>query len=82
MPTLSVAACQIDPQLGDVEGNLDRIGRAVAEAAAAGVRGPALTPHVLAAVHTATAGRSLEANRRLIVDNAGLAAEIAVSYYA
>ena len=58
------------------------IDRAVAEAAAAGVRGPALTPHVLAAVHTATAGRSLEANRRLIVDNAGLAAEIAVSYYA
>ena len=36
MPTLRVAACQIDPQLGDVEGNLDRIGRAVAEAAAAG----------------------------------------------
>ncbi len=36
MPTLRVAACQIDPQLGDVEGNLERIGRAVAEAAAAG----------------------------------------------
>ena len=36
MPTLRVAACQIDPQLGDVERNLDRIGRAVAEAAAAG----------------------------------------------
>jgi len=36
MPTLRVAACQIDPQLGEVEGNLERIGRAVAEAAAAG----------------------------------------------
>jgi predicted amidohydrolase len=36
MPTLRVAACQIDPQLGEVEGNLDRIGRAVAEAAVAG----------------------------------------------
>jgi predicted amidohydrolase len=36
MPTQRVSACQIDPQLGDVEGNLQRIGRAVAEAAAAG----------------------------------------------
>jgi 5-aminopentanamidase len=36
MPTLRVAACQIDPQLGEVEANLDRIGRAVADAAAAG----------------------------------------------
>ncbi|MEO8252571.1 MAG: carbon-nitrogen hydrolase family protein [Chloroflexota bacterium] len=36
MPTLRVAACQIDPQLGEVEANLDRIGRAVGEAAAAG----------------------------------------------
>ncbi len=54
---------------------------AVAEAAASGVRGPAVTPHVLAAVHAVTGGRSLEANRRLVVDNAGLAAEIAASYY-
>jgi 5-aminopentanamidase len=36
MPTLRVAACQIDPQLGEVEANLERISRAVAEAAAAG----------------------------------------------
>jgi predicted amidohydrolase len=36
MPTLRVAACQIDPKLGEVEANLDRIGRAVGEAAAAG----------------------------------------------
>ncbi len=55
---------------------------AVAEAAASGVRGPAVTPHVLAAVHAATGGRSLEANRRLVVDNAQLAAEIAAAYYA
>ncbi len=31
-----VAACQIDPQLGEVDRNLERIERAVAEAAAAG----------------------------------------------
>lgn len=36
MPTHRVAACQIDPRLGEVEANLDRIGRAVAEAASAG----------------------------------------------
>jgi pseudouridylate synthase len=57
------------------------IDAAVADAAAAGLRGPAVTPYVLAAVHAATAGASLEANARLVVDNAGLAAEIAVAYY-
>lgn len=36
MPTLRVAACQIDPQLGEVEANLKRITAAVADAAAAG----------------------------------------------
>lgn len=36
MPTLRVAACQIDPKLGDVEGNLERIRQAVGEAASAG----------------------------------------------
>jgi predicted amidohydrolase len=34
--TIRVAACQIDPKLGEVEGNLDLIGRAVDDAAAAG----------------------------------------------
>ena len=34
--TIRVAACQIDPKLGEVESNLDLIARAVAEAAAAG----------------------------------------------
>src|ERR1700693_2534247 len=36
MPTLRVAACQIDPQLGEVEENRERVVRGVAEAAAAG----------------------------------------------
>jgi predicted amidohydrolase len=36
MTTLRVAACQIDPKIGEVETNLERIGRAVAEAVAAG----------------------------------------------
>ena len=37
MTTLRVAACQIDPQLGEVDRNLERIERAVADAAAAAV---------------------------------------------
>jgi pseudouridylate synthase len=57
------------------------VDRALAEAAEAGVSGPAITPWVLARLHAATDGRSLAANRRLLVDNAGLAAEIAAAYY-
>jgi pseudouridine-5'-phosphate glycosidase len=37
---------------------------------------------VLGRVHELTEGRSLAANRRLIEDNAALAAEIARAYYA
>jgi pseudouridylate synthase len=55
---------------------------ALAQATAEGVRGPAVTPWVLARLHAATEGRSLVANQRLLVDNAGLAAEIAAAYYA
>ena len=36
MTAIRVAACQIDPKLGEVEANLDLIARSVAEAAAAG----------------------------------------------
>ncbi len=58
------------------------VDRALADAAEAGVRGGALTPFVLARLHELSEGRSLVANRRLVEDNAGLAAEIAVCYYA
>jgi pseudouridylate synthase len=54
----------------------------LAQAEAAGIAGPAVTPWVLARLHAATDGRSLVANRRLLVDNAGLAADIAAAYYA
>ncbi len=37
MTTLRVAACQIDPQLGEVDRNIERIERALADAAGAGV---------------------------------------------
>lgn len=51
---------------------------ALAEAAARGVVGKAITPFLLDAVRRATGGRSLAANRALIVANARLAAEVAV----
>ena len=49
-----------------------------AEQAAVGVRGPALTPFLLKKLAEMTGGRTLTANRELIVANARLAAEVAV----
>lgn len=51
---------------------------ALAGAREAGVRGAAVTPHLLAAVEKATGGRSLRANLALLERNASLAAEVAV----
>ena len=39
-----------------------------------------MTPFVLSYLHRESGGRTLEANRRLIVDNAQLAAEVASAY--
>jgi pseudouridine-5'-phosphate glycosidase len=50
---------------------------AEARARSAGVAGPALTPFLLARLAEATKGRTLVANRALIVANAALAAEVA-----
>jgi pseudouridine-5'-phosphate glycosidase len=58
------------------------IAEAVARVRRQGVRGQSVTPAVLALVHELTGGRSAEVNHQLIVDNAGLAAEIAVAYSA
>lgn len=57
---------------------MDRlIDAALAEAAAAGVQGPAVTPYLLAAIARATGGDSIEINSRLIISNCRLAASIA-----
>jgi pseudouridylate synthase len=45
-----------------------------------GITGQAVTPAVLTTVEELSGGRSVEVNRRLIADNAGLAAEVAVAY--
>lgn len=52
---------------------------ALQDAEAAGLSGKAITPFLLDRVKTATAGRSLAANRTLIVENARLAGELAAA---
>lgn len=56
------------------------ITRAVDQVRAAGISGQAVTPAVLTAVEGLSGGRSVEVNRRLIADNAALAAEVAVAH--
>ena len=50
------------------------------EAERRGIRGQAVTPFLLSFLHEASEGRTIEVNKRLIADNAGLAGEIAVAY--
>jgi pseudouridine-5'-phosphate glycosidase len=63
--------------LDDVEPLIER---ALADAVRAGVTGQAVTPFVLDFLHRESGGLTLEVNRRLIADNAALAAEVAVAY--
>jgi len=53
------------------------VSEALARAEAAGISGGEVTPYVLDAIDGATAGRSVEANVELVVNNARLAAAIA-----
>jgi pseudouridine-5'-phosphate glycosidase len=55
------------------------IAQATADAAAAGIHGPATTPFVLARVAELTNGRSVAANLALIENNARIAAQIATA---
>jgi len=63
--------------LDDVD---ELIAEALAEATRQRVGGQRVTPFVLGWLHRESGGRTLKANRRLVADNAGLAAEIAVSH--
>jgi pseudouridylate synthase len=54
---------------------------ALAEARSQHVSGQAVTPFVLAHIHRESAGESIRVNKRLIADNAALAAEVAVQYF-
>lgn len=55
------------------------LARALDQAQARGLNGKAITPFLLDFLQKATGGRSLEANRALIVANARLAAEVALA---
>ncbi|HEY7148068.1 MAG TPA: pseudouridine-5'-phosphate glycosidase [Gaiellaceae bacterium] len=69
---------QVPPlSLDDVEPLIEE---ALAEAEEQGVSGPAVTPFVLAFLHERSGGRTLEANRELVLANAQLAAEVSVAY--
>jgi pseudouridylate synthase len=57
----------------------DAVERAIADAEAAGVHGPALTPWLLARIAELTAGASIRANTALIVNDARVAGELAAA---
>ena len=56
------------------------IAEGVAEATRRGIRGQAVTPFVLSYLHEQSGGQTIALNKRLIAENAGLAAEVAVAY--
>jgi pseudouridine-5'-phosphate glycosidase len=56
------------------------IAEGIEEARRRDIRGQALTPFVLSYLHERSDGRTIELNKRLIAENARLAAEVAVAY--
>jgi pseudouridylate synthase len=65
--------------LDDIEPLIEQ---ALTAAEAQGVAGPEVTPFVLSHLHERSGGRTLRVNRELVLANARLAAEVAVSYTA
>jgi pseudouridine-5'-phosphate glycosidase len=81
LPQAILLAVPPPPELAIPRDEMDRaLLAAEAEAARQGVSGKALTPFLLARLAEATAGRTLQANVALLVQNARLAAEVAVAY--
>jgi pseudouridine-5'-phosphate glycosidase len=74
----AVLVVQAPPEsLDDVEPLIEQ---ALAEATEQGVTGPAVTPFVLSHLHERSGGRTLQVNRELVLENARLAAEVAIAY--
>jgi pseudouridine-5'-phosphate glycosidase len=69
-----------NPPADSLDDDEPLIEAALAAAREEGVAGQAVTPYVLDRLHRESGGRTLAANRRLIADNAALAAEVAVAY--
>ena len=76
----SVLVCVPVPSADALAGDVarDAVERAVAEADAQGVTGPALTPWLLGRIAELTAGASVRANTALIVNDARFAGDLAV----
>ena len=73
-----VVVAQPPPKsLDDVEPLITEV---LTDATRQGISGQAVTPFVLSQLHERSGGRTLAANRELVVANAGLAAEIAVAW--
>ncbi|GGR95889.1 MULTISPECIES: pseudouridine-5'-phosphate glycosidase [Streptomyces] len=64
----------------DAQAMEEVIERALADADAEGVTGPAITPYLMKAVSRATEGRSAAANRAVLISTAAVAGELAVAY--
>jgi pseudouridine-5'-phosphate glycosidase len=73
---LVCVAVPADDAMGEEEARV-AIERAIADAGAAGVTGPELTPWLLARIAEVSDGAAVRANTALIVNNARVAAEIA-----
>jgi len=75
----AILVCVPVPESDALPGDVarDAVERAVREADAAGVTGPALTPWLLARIATITDGASVRANTALIVNDARVAGELA-----
>jgi pseudouridine-5'-phosphate glycosidase len=71
--------CVPCPEAEAVEPRVIQAALEQAEREAVGVRGPALTPHLLARMVDLTGGQALRANLALLQQNARAAAEIAVA---
>ena len=80
VPGALVLARPVGEEVGLPREEMDAaVASALDEARAQNVAGKAITPFLLDAVRRATQGRSLVANRALIVANAGLAAKVAAA---
>jgi pseudouridine-5'-phosphate glycosidase len=66
----------VDVALSDAVAR-DAVARAIADADAAGIAGPALTPWLLARIAELTGGASVRANTALIANDARIAADLA-----
>ncbi|WZO98700.1 pseudouridine-5'-phosphate glycosidase [Isosphaeraceae bacterium EP7] len=80
LPGALLLARPVDEEVAVDQASMDlAIEGALREAHSGGIRGKAITPFLLGKVRELTEGRSLGANRSLIVANAGLAGEIAAA---